>query len=333
VPDDPTGADIAKLKDDGLSWADIDNLYPDITRETLRSRYRRLPPSCKATGVQADELPDEDEVYQRAVNEWQRERRLELRRQTQVLEFDHGPVALAFVADQHFGASGVDYPRAFAEAELIASTPGMWAATVGDMCDQFIVGRLVYIRLNMRMSVDDEWALVRRYLRILAPKIRLAISGNHENWIGQLAGLDYFRSVLAEIKANCIYNRDDLRVTVRIGDREWPGRIRHQWQGTSIYNQTHGIERAAKWDQDFQWAVGAHTHVGACARSFNHAGLPGMALMCGTYKRVDDFAAVKGFPISANSAAAVIVFDEETGGMLGFDSLQMASDYMRTMYG
>lgn len=333
MSDEPAGAEIAKLRADGLSWTDINNLYPDTPRETLRSRYRRLPPTCKATGVQADELPDEDEVYRRAVVEWKREHRLEIRKRSQVLEFDHGPVALAFVADQHFGGSGVDYPRAFAEAELIASTPGMWAGTVGDFCDQFIIGRLMRERLGMRLNIDDEWALTRRYLRILGPKLKLSVSGNHDNWIRQLSGSDYFRSVLTDVQGACIYGTDQIYVTVRIDDREWRGRIRHRWQGKSIYNQTHGIERAAKWDQDFQWGVGAHTHTGACARSFNHAGYPGMALMCGTYKRMDDFAVTQGFPTSCNSMAAVIVFDEETGAMAGYDSLQMACDYMRTMYG
>ena len=86
------------MKDEeGKSWAEIDALFPNVKRETLRSRYRRAkPPTCKATGVVAHEPPDEDKVYQRALAEWERTRKLEERRANQSLEFSHGPVAIVF---------------------------------------------------------------------------------------------------------------------------------------------------------------------------------------------------------------------------------------------
>ena len=326
---------------EGMTFSQIGALL-GMHEEAARSRWRRaeksgkIPtPDCVATGIKpGDTLPDEDEVYRRACEEWNKTRRWIEKGQSQELEFSHGPVALAFVADAHCGASGVDYPRLFAEAELIRETPGMYAGTVGDLVDSFIVSaRFVRLRIGMRLSVPDEWALARRYLRVLGPKLKISVTGNHDDWMLALSGINYFDDVLREVAPECLHAVAEARLTVKVGSVSWPGRIRHKWRGSSIYNETHGIERAAKWDQDFEWAVGAHTHRGGVCRSFTHAGQGALGIMCGTYKRVDDFAIQGGFPKSGNSTAVAIVFDDETESMTGFSSLEACAKYMGALYG
>jgi len=332
-------ADVVRLKDEeGLTWRQISDVL-DIKKEAARSRYRhadaqlRPPPTCTATGVTAaGELPDEEAVYQRAVAGWEETRELEERKNSQVLEFSHGPVAMVWMADQHLGGKGVDYPRAFAEAEIVRDTPGMFAGTVGDLLDGFIIDKLLKIRLGKAFSIPEEFALVRRYLRVLGPKLKISVGGNHDFWFSWLTGIDYFREVLAGIVPGVLYDVDDCRVTVRVGDAEFRGRVRHKWRGTSIYNPTHGAERAAKWDQDFEWAVGAHTHACGVARGFVAGGESGIAVQCGSYKVVDDFARRLGVPKANKSTAVAIVFDEETRSMTGFENLDFAARFMRKVY-
>ena len=325
---------VIQLRNEGSSWGEIDALYPDIKRETLRSRYRRAQaPTCEAIGVIADEPPDEDEVYERAAKEWARQKRLSDRRNEQRLKFSHGPVALVFAADLHLGGHGVDYPRIFAEGELIAETPGMFLVLVGDLVDNFIVHGLLKLRMGTRLTITDEWALLRRYLRIVASKVLASIGGNHDYWVTMFAGIDYLREVIAEAAPGAIYDQDDATITVEIDGTEWPGRVRHRWKGSSIYNDTHGIERAAKWDQGFLWGVGAHDHASGLTRGFNIGGRSGMAVKCGSYKRIDKFARQYGFPKHNNSTAVAIVFDEETNSMTGFESLAMCAKFMRELYG
>lgn len=289
-------------------------------------------PKCEVVGIAAGEQPDEDEVYERAVKAWGREQQLELRRSEQHFSFSHGPVALVFIADLHLGGTGVDYPRLFAEAELISDTPGMFLVLVGDMVDNFIVNGLLRLRMGTQLTINDEWVLLRRYLRIVAHKVIASIGGNHEYWVTMFAGIDYLRDIVSSVAPGAIYDQDDARVTVRVGDVSWPGRIRHRWQGKSIYNDTHGIERAAKWDQGFVWGVGAHDHASGLARGFNIGGRSGMAVKCGSYKRVDKFARQVGFPKHNNSTAVAIVFDDETESMTGFESLKMCARFMRELY-
>ena len=137
---------------------------------------------------------------------------------------------------------------------------------------------------------------------------------------------------MAEISPECLYDTDDSRVMVQVGGWQVPMRVRHHWRGHSIYNITHGIERAAKWDADFLLGAGAHKHRGGVARPFVCGGQQAMAVMVGTYKRVDSYARRGGWPRVNDVCAVAVVLDEETRSMTGFDSLEMAERFMRGAY-
>jgi predicted phosphodiesterase len=285
----------------------------------------------QATGIPAHELPDETEVWERARREWKHVEQLTERRNSQAIKFEYGPVAFALLADQHFGDPGVDYPRAQDEAQLVAETPGLYAILAGDVVNNFILAKLSQARFDTRLSIPDEWALLRGYLRILAPKLQIVV-GNHDQWVTRLAGIDYFRDVVAEFRPTVIYDSDDCLVNITVGSWVLPTRIRHKWRGSSIYNPTHGIERAAKWDQDFIIGMGAHTHVSGVVRSFNIGGANGMALMAGTYKRVDQYARRLGFAKSNTSTAVAVLIDEKERALVGFDNLKMVAKYLCAVY-
>jgi len=108
-------------------------------------------------------------------------------------------------------------------------------------------------------------------------------------------------------------------------------RVRHKWRGSSIYNPSHGIERAFKWDQDFEIGVGGHTHASGVVRSFNAAGSTGWAAMVGSYKRVDEFARRGGFAKANGSAAVALLFDEVSGRAVGFDDLGLCARVLTAM--
>jgi len=333
---DYTAEECARLHTEGMTWAEIGKLFgkgEDAPRK-LVARAGVEEPTVEIHGLTATDnrWPDEDDVYDRACKEWHKtERRLE-REIDQHIIFSHGPVGIAFAADLHFGGKGVNYPLAFAEAKMIAQTPGLFLFTVGDMVDDFIIGNLIRERLNARLSIRDEWALVRRYLRLASGKLIGACAGNHDNWITALTGLDYFKSELAQVNQSCLYDKDDLRTEVRIGLETWNLRVRHSWRGSSIYNSTHGIERAQKWDQDFTIGVGAHDHVNGACRSFNAGGEQGLAVKAGTYKVDDSFARRRGFPKSGPSTVATVVFDDDPRSITGFTNLAAACQYLSTLY-
>jgi hypothetical protein len=53
-----------------------------------------------------------------------------------------------------------------------------------------------------------------------------------------------------------------------------------------------------------------------------------MAVLCGSYKRVDSFAEEQGFPVPNGNTAIAILFDAERQSVIGFDNLEKAAEYM-----
>jgi hypothetical protein len=281
----------------------------------------------KITGV-TPKLSDEDAAYAKAVAAWRETEKLVAARQAQRIVFNQSPICLVFAGDLHLGGEGVDYPRIFAESKIVVDTPGMYLVLVGDLLNNFIVPKLMSARYKAYGTIEEEWVLVRKYLKLVAPKLLVSVGGNHEKWTWTLSAIDYFADVLRGIRADAIYDTDEALISLTVKKAVFPLRIRHRWLGNSIYNPTHGIERAAKWDQDFIVGVGAHTHVSGLVREFNCAGRTGTAVLCGTYKRVDPFARQVGFAKPNNNTAQAVLFFEN-GDMLGVSSLERAANLMR----
>lgn len=318
----------------------VQDRFPDLAKHSIRARYYRNSETYKAkrlnkpliTGVGPAEAPDENEVLRRAIEEYRSLLRTKNRKQQQVIAFDAGPVCLAFLADVHAGGSGVNYERLIEEAEIIRDTPGMYAVTVGDLVDQFVIGSLRNLRFTSKMSIEEEWIIARHLLGILAPKILASVSGNHDNWSSYLVGIDYFRDVLASIRPSVLYDEHDCRFRLVVGDSSWRIRVRHKWDGVSQWNITYGIERAARFDGDFDIGVGAHTHASGVTRMFNNGGCTGFAVLCGSYKEFDEYAEKEGFPKSNSGTAMPILFNE-SGTCVPFENVSDAAEYMEILNG
>jgi hypothetical protein len=276
------------------------------------------------------ELPDEGEVYDKAVAAWRKTERLVQRQEAQRITFRRGPICIVYAADLHLGNAGVDYPRVFDEAEIVAKTPGMYLFLLGDLLDNFIIPKLMHARHRATVTVEEEWVLVRKYLRVVADKLLVSVGGNHEKFTWMLSAVDYFADVLTQIKRDAIYDTDQAQVLLEVGAARFPHRLRHLWQGTSIYNATHGQERAALFDGGFSVGVGAHIHRAGLIRAFNNKGTNAMAVLCGSYKRVDAYARTKGFARPNDSTAQSIIFFEN-GDMVGVENVARAADLMRRL--
>jgi hypothetical protein len=277
------------------------------------------------TGVSAEEqLPDAKEVLQRAVQRFNALRDLLNRKRNQSIRFDSFPFGIAFIADNHIGNDGVDYERMFAEAKVIASTPNLYVVQVGDLVDNFIVSKLLKVRLETHITIPEEWALAKLYLELLGPRLLAVCGGNHDAWTSAMAGVDQLKETLAKVNPKRLYDSDELKFDVECEGRNYPVRVRHKWRYSSILNPTHGIERTFERDQSrpFLLGVGAHTHVSGLVRQFNAGGQTGLAVQCGSYKVHDSYAHQLGAPAPNGSTAIVVVFTEH--GILGYVNLNMA---------
>lgn len=327
----------------GLDWPSVYSCIqkecPELSEPAIRGRYYRHSKiyqpehAPKVSGLNAASFSaGVDKAIDRAREEWREVLRERNMRSSQRISFDGGPICIVFMADVHAGSSGVDYDRVFAEAELIASAPDTYVILAGDLVDNFVIGRLKDIRLHTRLSIPDEWAIAKGLMDLLAHKIVASVSGNHENWVELLVGIDYFRGILSSVSDDALYDKDELLFVLDVGEASWKTKVRHKWRGSSMTNPTYGIEKAALFDHDFDIGVGAHTHVSGLARQFNLAGKNALAVLCGSYKVEDDYARVLGLP-TPNRAACVPVVFNESGTTILFQELEDAVDYMKMVKG
>lgn len=337
---------VYELRAAGTPWQAIYDAYPNVPPPTLRRlnheerarrgelEERQKPPTPRADGITAaEEELDEDAIWRAAIEASSRRRERERRKANQSISFDHGPIGIALLSDLHVGSSGVDYERLDADIELIAETPGLYVMLVGDMLDNWIVGRLMRLMMGEEFTIDEQWVMVRHVLRRLAPKLIASVAGNHDLWTYGLTHIDYLRDTHARLANGALYAQYDLPLAVEVGGASHVFRVRHQWRGSSIYNETHGIERASRFDKGryFDIGVAAHTHSSALVRQFNNGGATGLAVQCGSYKTFDDFGEEQGFPLANGGPACAVVLDEKAGRW-GTNDLSQVADYLRSCY-
>jgi hypothetical protein len=209
-------------------------------------------------------------------------------RYNQIIDIqDDRPVLLVLVSDLHLGNAYCAYSQAKADAELIRDTPGVYAACLGDVIDNWIgEPKIEGVQRQQPIPHADELALLTSWLGILAPKLVACVAGNHELRSYDKAGVDLIMEALHGVPT--LYDQHEIRFTLRLSTAEWRWKLRHMWAHKSQYNATQGQE----WDQKFNdgtWSfgVGGHWHGPTAFRDFYdgvHDHQQKLAIQLGAYE-------------------------------------------------
>jgi hypothetical protein len=195
--------------------------------------------------------------------------------------------------------------------------------------DNFVVGKLKEQNMKPSAPVWEQWQLAQEYMERWEDRVVAFVGGNHGAWTMSQTEIDYRRDICPQ---GVLYDGDDVQAEVSVGSASYDIWARHKWKGNSIYNQTHGQERAARFnDPGHDLYVGAHTHEGALYREMIHEGQRKAAVQIGTYKVHDDYARASGFPPSDMSTACAVILHDD-GSMHGMADLQAAKRYMQAIY-
>jgi hypothetical protein len=280
-------------------------------------------------GVQAGEVIDADAEWERVKARRRALEVLNTRRLNQSITLPGQITTLVGFADAHIPNDGTDYDAFEHAAEIVARTPGMYNYTAGDMVDQYILGKMADVRFDTTTSIPVEWALAKKGLAMLAGKNLANVGGNHDGWIRKLAGVDYFRDVLASVSPLSLYDRNECAFDLHLGEQTWRWALRHHWAGQSIWNPTHGIERARKTAQAFDFGVGAHVHKGGMVRDFVAFGETCYAVLLGSFKSLDEYPREKGLPPANGQMAVAVMLDARDRTVSRFESIDDAAKFTR----
>jgi hypothetical protein len=312
------------LKRSGL----FDHVY-NLLNEQPGKPGPKKPPMPLVEGATSEVEVDVEVIKEAARKRYELKARRAQQKDNQHIRFDYGPVAIFIVSDQHFGNQGTDVGRVFDEQRIIMKTPASYVWQAGDVVDSFIVGKLIAENFKPSLPIFEQWALARAYLKEFKDKLLAHVAGNHDHWHYRLTGIDYAREITP---STVLYDSDEIRATIHVGDKQFRINSRHKVRGNSMYNITHGLERLARFDSpDFDIYAAAHVHRGAVAREFTLNEQRKLAVMSGSYKTIDSYARQVGFERHDASTAVGIVLEDD-GTFWATANIKAVMKYQRAVY-
>lgn len=310
-----------------------------IAETTFRRRLRTAqamidkpvksqPPSFEVDALPS-ELPTAAELIARRSNEFARRHAADKARQLITVRIKaDGPIGIMHVGDPHIDDPGTDISLLQEHIELANKTPGLFAANVGDLHNNW-VGRLARLYGQQSTSQAEAWVLVEWLFQ--ACKWLYLCGGNHDVWSG--AGdaskwIARFHGTLYEwhgARVGLVFpNKREIRINAR-----------HDFPGRSIYNAAHGPARAARFGWRDHILTCGHTHTsGYQILKDPMSGLISHAIRVGSYKALDSYAKQQGYFDETAFVAPVTIIDpskadNDPGCVTFMPDPHMAADFLK----
>ena len=237
------------------------------------------------------------------------------------------PIAYSWFGDPHLGSNGCNIPLLRRDIEIIKSTPGMYAANIGDTVDGW-GGSLVRLYADNDVSRQTEQRLARWFLEEAGIPWRLWLLGNHGvmdgSLVAYLEGINAHRIPMVDWRARfrvVFPNGCEIRVDAA-----------HDHKGSSIYSPVHGQKRAALWDEDADIYIAGHRHNWALASEEVAGGRVINLARARGYKYLDEFARRRNYVIQQCGASIVTIFNPTTESPVRrvqvFADVEAGADYL-----
>lgn len=289
--------------------------YFAIAPATMTRVVSETPERTIIAPEESDDEPFE-ELLDRAIRETRKDvRKAQARRFAEARIVTDRPIAICFKSDQHLTMRGpCDVERAFGDAEIVQQTPGLFTVLGGDGVDNHIKHRAALVSKASRPT--DEFRLYDGYLRTLGHKVLAMISGNHDDWTRDEAGIDMVGLLAARNRMH--YAPDICVLKVRLVSspqdeegQEYTIKVRHQYRFNSSLNVGHVVKRMYDMDGDqFDIGVVCHNHE-AHVETFNRHGLVRYAMRPGSYQVESSWSRRVGFGQSYPTCPGVVLWPGE----------------------
>ena len=309
-----------KAMDDSSMRSEIERLKRQLDEMQVKSKPSRV-------NVVSDAEPPTDPSEMWHAAEADSAKRIEYaykRSRFYVPKLEDKPVGLVFVSDQHIApGTPVDFRRMREDAELIAETDGLYACLGGDGVDNHI--KIRPAALAARSQPHDQWQLFEYYLSIFAEKIMLLISGNHDAWTDQIAGIDMVANI-AKNQRLC-YAPAEARANIEVGSQTYRIAVRHQYRYNSSFNQGHTVKQWYRMGEEaFDIGVICHHHE-AHVEPFEAHGETRWVARPGSYQITSSYSRQFGFNSAVPTCPTFIVFPDRRH-IVGFRDVR---DAVRTL--
>lgn len=237
-----------------------------------------------------------------------------------------GPIAIAHIGDPHIDDDGTDIATLEKHINIINSTEGLFAATVGDMTNNW-VGRLARLYGQQSTSSKEAWQLAEWLIG--STRWLYIIGGNHDLWSGDGDPLKWITQ-----QHGALYEGNQARIELIFpNDRRIRINARHSFRGHSIWNPVHSVARAAQMGWRDHILTAGHKHIsGYNVIKCPATGLLSHCIQIATYKKYDGYAKERGYSDLNISPCAVTIINpnaqDETDLVHVMWNMERAADYL-----
>jgi hypothetical protein len=240
---------------------------------------------------------------------------------------DSGPIGVLWYGDPHIDDPGCDIRALQRDVALVKGTPGLYAAAIGDMTNNWI-GRLGALYGSQQTTEAQAWILVEWFVKEQAGHWLALIGGNHDAWSG--VG-DPLRWITRHASAH--YEPDEVTMRLQFpGGQEFRVAARHDFPGHSFWNPSHGGLRAGQMTHNADLIISGHRHTGGYQMfTVPHSGNICHAVQLGAYKLEDHYARQKGFPNRHIAPSVITVLDPNatpSARVQVFHDTSLGADYL-----
>lgn len=304
----------------------------DLARMRAEIEQMKRDAAPKRVAVETSAVsPDADisEIWQKC--ETESAKRIEYVRERCRFRVNLGgdPVGISFSSDQHIApGTAVDFARMRSDAELIQSTPNLYAVLGGDGVDNHIKHRSAMI--SARSNPDDQYRLFDYYLSIFAEKIIAVVSGNHDDWSLDFAGIDMMRWLAEKNKVQ--YAPSEAWIDVTLGSLIYKVAARHQYRMNSSLNQTHAVKQWWRLGEEaFDIGCVCHHHDPEVSNFHGH-GKERWACRPGAYQILTHHSRMYGYNSTYPTCPTFILYPNERR-IIGFQNVQDGAVHLKALLG
>lgn len=236
-----------------------------------------------------------------------------------------GSYGICWFGDPHLDDPFCDLEGIERHARICAETEGMFGANGGDTINNW-VGKLERLYGEQSATVSEGWELVEWLLKDLGVRWLIWLLGNHDTW-------NYGKRIFEGMNTNRILMRDwDAKLKLVSPDGAdatvW---ARHNFKGSSIYNELHGLKRAAMMDEHADIYAAFHIHTFATGNVELPGGRKACLVRARGYKDADDYALKGQFTEQRDGQSVVTIITPRVGQrplIQAFDNVEMAAEFL-----
>jgi hypothetical protein len=237
------------------------------------------------------------------------------------------PVGVAFFADEHVGAFGVDLESLKRDWITVKQEPGLYQVQGGDGYHNVIQASKVGSSHN-QAPISVQKAVYVNMLKENRDVILCIGVGQHNYWTALLEGEDWDAELARRLKV--VYTKHHARINLKVGEMLYPILRMHKSQFNSQFNLTHTCKQNQRTHcPEARIIVAEDRHV-ADVEQYRYNDQECVAIRTGTYAVYDDYAQQNGFFGAHVSNPTVILYPKEDR-IVGFKDMYDAIVYLRAV--